>query len=148
MRVEGATNTRKSFLAGIIDPVITPSSKISTLQDVLHASRHISAALRKTDVFKGIETYVDRPRDVLAEDGAVDLVFRTKEKGRWYVSSATELGNNEGSAVCYSHLSSFPPVNCAFRMPQRVYETYLVAQRPSRPICPWVQRPSARSGVH
>ena len=29
---------------------------------------------------------------------AVDIVFRTKERGRWKVSSSTELGNNEGTA--------------------------------------------------
>ena len=33
----------------------------------------------------------------------VDVVVKAKEKGRFFVKSATEFGNNEGSAVC-----SFP----------------------------------------
>ncbi|KAF9041211.1 surface antigen-domain-containing protein [Panaeolus papilionaceus] len=103
VRVEGATNTRQSFLASIITPAIPPpsdpsSDKHSTLGDALHAARSISAALNKTDIFSKVEAYIDKPRSALASPTDVDLVFKTKEKGRWYVSSSTELGNNEGSA--------------------------------------------------
>ncbi|KDR72490.1 hypothetical protein GALMADRAFT_73815 [Galerina marginata CBS 339.88] len=99
VRVEGATHTRQSFLESIIKPAIPQSSpeQPTTLEEVLHTARHISSGLRKTDVFSSIEAYVDRPRDVLANSGDVDLVFRTKERGRWYLSSSTEFGNNEGS---------------------------------------------------
>lgn len=101
VRVEGAPHTRRSFLESIIKPAIPPpsSEQPSTLEDVLHATRRISFALRKTDIFTSIEAYVDRPRDMLAQPGDVDLVFRTKERGRYFLSSSTELGNNEGSAV-------------------------------------------------
>ncbi|PPR08247.1 hypothetical protein CVT24_001289 [Panaeolus cyanescens] len=103
VRVEGATNTRQSFLASIITPAIPPpsnpsSDKPSTLGDALHAARAISSALNKTDIFSKVEAYIDKPRSALASPTDVDLVFRTKERGRWYVSSSTELGNNEGSA--------------------------------------------------
>jgi hypothetical protein len=45
-------------------------------------------------------SHLERPRDPLARPGDVDLVFKNKERGRLYASSSTELGNNEGSAVC------------------------------------------------
>ncbi|KAF8804775.1 hypothetical protein BYT27DRAFT_7106989 [Phlegmacium glaucopus] len=103
VRVEGAAHTRKSFLASIINPAIPPpnppsSLQPNTLEDVLHATRRISNILKKTDIFTSVEARLDRPRDPLAHPGDVDLVFKTKERGRLYASSSTELGNNEGSA--------------------------------------------------
>jgi len=98
VRVEGATHTRKSFLSSIIAPALS-TEKDSTLEDVLHTTRRISHALKKTDIFSSVEPHIDRPRSNLALPGDVDLVFKTRERGRWYVSSATEVGNNEGSAV-------------------------------------------------
>ncbi|KAF8156659.1 surface antigen-domain-containing protein [Crassisporium funariophilum] len=109
VRVEGATHTRKSFLASIINPALppppsptfasaSPSAHPNTLKDVLHTTRRISHALKKTDIFTSVDVQLERARDPLAGAGDVDLVFRTRERGRLYASSATELGNNEGSA--------------------------------------------------
>ncbi|KAF8962336.1 surface antigen-domain-containing protein [Flammula alnicola] len=103
VRVEGATHTRQSFLGAIINPAIPPpfpavAEQPTTLEDVLHATRRISNSLRKTDIFSSVEAYIDRPRDILAQQGDMDLVFKTKERGRWYVSSSTEVGNSEGTA--------------------------------------------------
>ncbi|KAF5318566.1 hypothetical protein D9619_010794 [Psilocybe cf. subviscida] len=96
VRVEGAPNTRRSFLAGIIDPAV---SSCETLEDALHATRRISHSLQKTDIFSSIEASIDRPKDnAFAQTGDVDLVFKTRERGRWFVSSSTEVGNNEGTA--------------------------------------------------
>jgi hypothetical protein len=84
-----------------IPPPNPPSAfQPNTLEDVLHATRRISNILQKTDIFTSIEAHLERPRDPLARPGDVDLVFKTKERGRLYASSSTELGNNEGSAVC------------------------------------------------
>jgi hypothetical protein len=55
--------------------------------------------LRSTDIFSSVEVEIAKPRDPLAAHTDVDLVFKTKEKGRISLSSTTELGNNEGSAV-------------------------------------------------
>jgi len=35
----------------------------------------------------------------MAGDEDVDVVFRTREKGRYFVKTATEMGNEEGTAV-------------------------------------------------
>jgi outer membrane protein insertion porin family len=67
---------------------------------VLQATRSISSALKKTDIFSSVEVEIVRPSDPLATSQGVDLLFKTKEKGRYHLSSSTELGNNEGSAVC------------------------------------------------
>lgn len=42
---------------------------------------------------------VEAAREPLAHSNDVDLVFTTKERGRLYLNSSTELGNNEGNAV-------------------------------------------------
>jgi len=141
VRVEGALHTRKTFLGEI---VAADAGNAATLEDVLHASRRISHGLRKTDIFTSIEAFIDRPRDPLAHSGDVDLVFKTKERGRWYVSSSTELGNNEGSAVCILHHPPmfFRPLTFYVfpRLLWRVSAMYLVGQKPSRLICPLEQK--------
>ena len=96
--VEGAKHSSHSFLGSIIYPVISQTSP-TTLGDVLQATRSISSALKKTNIFSSVEVEIARPRDPLAASNDVDLLFKTKEKGRYHLSSSTELGNNEGSAV-------------------------------------------------
>ncbi|PPQ85020.1 hypothetical protein CVT25_010409 [Psilocybe cyanescens] len=103
VRIEGATHTRQSFLASIVAPAVQPSPD-STLENVLHTTRHISTALKKTDIFTSVEAFLDRPRDTTASPNDVDLVFKTRERGRWYVSSSTELGNSEGSASAFARI--------------------------------------------
>ncbi|EDR02029.1 uncharacterized protein LACBIDRAFT_186162 [Laccaria bicolor S238N-H82] len=103
VRVEGAIHTRKSFLGFIIDPAlkastVSPLDSQTNLESVLHTTRRIYHMLNKSDLFATIEAKVERARDPLASSEGVDLVFKTRERGRYYVSSSTELGNNEGSA--------------------------------------------------
>ncbi|TFK22394.1 mitochondrial protein [Coprinopsis marcescibilis] len=103
VRVEGAHGTRKSFLGSIIDPILASSShqtseSQSNLESVLHTSRKIGDLLYRTDLFANVEAKIERAQDPLAANGDVDIVFKAKERGKWYLSSATELGNNEGSA--------------------------------------------------
>jgi outer membrane protein insertion porin family len=55
--------------------------------------------LQETDVFKSVEASLERSRDLMAQDIDVDVVFKTREKSRFYLKTATEVGNGEGSAV-------------------------------------------------
>ncbi|KAG5651012.1 hypothetical protein H0H81_010230 [Sphagnurus paluster] len=100
VRVEGAKATRSSFLASIINPVLSSRAPEvpSNLQSVLHTTRHISHLLQKTDIFQSVDARLERSQDELSPAGSVDLVFKTREKGRFYLNTATELGNNEGNA--------------------------------------------------
>lgn len=114
VRVEGAKNTRQSFLGFLINPILsstpipTENTPQSNLGSVLHTARRISHTLQETDLFHSVEAKIEKARNVLADDGDVDIVFKAREKGRLYLNSSTELGNNEGSAVCF-HPPPFPP---------------------------------------
>ncbi|KAJ6616408.1 surface antigen-domain-containing protein [Mycena sp. CBHHK59/15] len=84
-------HTRRSFLHFLINP-------LNDLQLALHTARRISDVLQRTDMFHTVEVKLERAEAPLASKNDVDLVFVTREKGRVYVKSATEVGNNEGSA--------------------------------------------------
>ncbi|KAF9459123.1 surface antigen-domain-containing protein [Collybia nuda] len=102
VRVEGAKITRSSFLGFLINPHLAASTSNgtpSTLESVLHTTRKIAHALKKTDMFHSVEAKLERARDELANEGDVDIVFKTREKGRFYLNTSTELGNNEGNAA-------------------------------------------------
>ncbi|OCH87076.1 hypothetical protein OBBRIDRAFT_796568 [Obba rivulosa] len=103
VRVEGAVHTRKSFLGSLISPLLqeaaSPSDdKLPTLGSVLHSTRHIGSLLQETDIFKDVQARIERSRDPLARPGDVDVVFKTREKGRFYLNTSTQVGNNEGGA--------------------------------------------------
>ncbi|KAF9816961.1 hypothetical protein IEO21_03726 [Rhodonia placenta] len=107
VRVEGAVKTRKSFLATLVTPFLpqsaTPFDETkTTLGDVLHTTRHIGNLLQETEIFQAVEAKLETSRDPLAQAGDVDIVFKTREKGRFYLNTSTQLGNNEGgaSATC------------------------------------------------
>ncbi|KAG1735590.1 surface antigen-domain-containing protein [Suillus paluster] len=102
VRVDGATNTRGSFLGWLIQPWLARhtddrASKSNNLQGALYTARGISHILQETDLFHSVHAEIQRSRDHLAKDGDVDIVINTREKGRFYLKSATEFGNNEGS---------------------------------------------------
>ncbi|KAH9922450.1 surface antigen-domain-containing protein [Amylocystis lapponica] len=104
VRVEGAVRTRKSFLGSLITPLL-PAAGLepdATLESVLHTTRHIGGVLQQTDLFQSVDARLEASRDALARAGDVDVVFRAREKGRFYLNTSTQVGNNEGgaSATC------------------------------------------------
>jgi outer membrane protein insertion porin family len=109
VRVEGANVTRSSFLGFLINPHLAANGTPSNLESVLHTTRKIANSLQRTDMFHSVEAKIERARDVLANEGDVDIVYKTREKGRFYLNTSTELGNGEGNAVSfgYSHLGIY-----------------------------------------
>jgi hypothetical protein len=108
------------------------------LRTTLHTARYLAHLLNKTDVFSHVAVTVDQARDALASSNDVDLVFTTKERGRLYLNSSTELGNNEGTAVrTFSWLPSFLT---DIRAPLVASETSLEAQKPSKLMSPLAQK--------
>ena len=101
MRIEGADRTRESFLGSIVRHHIgNPYSRDeSTLQSVLLATRNIGHTLQETGLFHYVNAGLEPTRDVTAPAQDVDLVFKTKERGRLQLKTSTEFGNQEGSAV-------------------------------------------------
>ncbi|KAG6862327.1 hypothetical protein C0995_016025 [Termitomyces sp. Mi166 len=100
VKVDGAKTTRSSFLGSLINPLLLSSNDSpSNLDTVLHTSRKISHLLQRTDIFHSIETVIERPRDASLSTSDVDVVFKVREKGRFFLNTSTELGNNEGNAA-------------------------------------------------
>ncbi|KAK7059619.1 SAM50-like protein SPAC17C9.06 [Favolaschia claudopus] len=98
VRVEGAHNTRPSFLKFLIDPLIPPPSAENDLSMALHTARHIADVLKRTDIFRTVDVKLERAMAPLASKHDVDLVFTTRERGRFMIKTTTEFGDNEGSA--------------------------------------------------
>lgn len=105
VRVEGTQNTRQSFLGFLIHPILSKSTPNSdseqnqSLGQVLHTTRHIGHVLKETDLFHSVNARLERSHDNLASPDDVDVVFKAREKGRFFLSTSTELGNEEGTAV-------------------------------------------------
>ncbi|TBU24332.1 surface antigen-domain-containing protein [Dichomitus squalens] len=103
VRVRGAVRTRESFLGSLIDPYLVPSpDEPQTLSTVLRKTKEMKSLLEETDLFSQVEAVIDRSRDALANPDDVDVVFLTREKGRYFLNTSTQVGNNEGgaSATC------------------------------------------------
>ena len=121
VHVSGAPNTRTGFLDAIIRPHLTePSISSDTFENVLQRTTAITQALTNTDTFSLIQPTLKRSDSIYASKQDVELHIRLKEKSRqvkslkmFFVSdsstsrrflakTSTELGSNEGSAVCVS----------------------------------------------
>ena len=106
VKVHGAVHTSEAFLGWLIRPHLTlaPSDSASTipsahssLGSVLHTTRAISHSLSATDLFRKLSTRIERSTD--GPPGDVDIIFNVREKGRFFIKTATEIGNSEGTAV-------------------------------------------------
>ncbi|KAA1476565.1 hypothetical protein DENSPDRAFT_843549 [Dentipellis sp. KUC8613] len=101
VHVEGSKNTRKSFLASLINPHLSSPSlapDVSTFGSVLKATRDIGHILQETDIFSDVNAKIERSREPRAGPNDVDVIFQTREKGRYFLKTSTEVGNNEGNA--------------------------------------------------
>ena len=113
MRVRGATRTRESFLGSIIDPFLRrQDEETATLESVLRRTKEIKSKLEETDLFSQVQVIIDRNRDALARPDDVDVVFLMKERGRYFLNTSTQVGNNEGGAVSLSVLLSGLEASC------------------------------------
>lgn len=101
VRIEGADRTRESFLGSIVGHHIGDlhTHDESTLQSVLLTARNLGHTLQETGLFHYVNAALQPARDLTAPVHAVDLVFKTKERGRLQLKTSTEFGNQEGSAV-------------------------------------------------
>lgn len=100
IRVEGANRTRKSFLASLVRPYLPArGDPIATLESVLHQTRSLGSLLQETDIFESVIAKLEASQSVFAQPGDVDVVLKTREKGRFYLNTSTQVGNNEGGAV-------------------------------------------------
>jgi outer membrane protein insertion porin family len=94
VRVDGATRTRASFLARIVGAQLA-RERPETVYSALQTARDIGHYLVQSDVF----SHVGARLEPGAREGDVEVVFSTREKGRYFLKTATEVGHNEGTAV-------------------------------------------------
>ncbi|KAL4073625.1 surface antigen-domain-containing protein [Scleroderma citrinum] len=113
VKVHGAAHTSEAFLGWLIRPHLfstppdsadTIPSAQSTLHSVLHTTRAISHSLSATDLFRTLSARIDRSAE--GSPGDVDIIYNVTEKGRFFIKTATELGNSEGTASITARLSN------------------------------------------
>lgn len=105
VEIDGAPNTRSSFLASIVNKYIpaaglTPTlDPHETLTNALHTSRHITAALTSTGIFTSVTPTLAVSTSPFAGPHDYALRFRVRERGRLFLKSSTDVGSdNDGSA--------------------------------------------------
>lgn len=114
IRIIGAKSTRPSFLSSLVAPylpTLPPASYLSsephppaspqTLGGILSTTRDLSTLLGKFDIFKQIDALLEASPSVLAEAEDVDIVLRVKEAPKYFLRTATDIGDGEGSAVSF-----------------------------------------------
>lgn len=119
IRVVGAKATRPSFLSNLLAPslpTLPPASYLSalpptpsttppsTLRSILSTTRNLTGLLSQFDIFNSVEASLETSPNVLAEAEDVDIVFTVKEAPRFYLRTATDIGDGEGNAVSFTSL--------------------------------------------
>ncbi|BGP51246.1 hypothetical protein JCM10450v2_007175 [Rhodotorula kratochvilovae] len=118
IRIFGAKSTRPSFLSRIFAPYLSPLPPPSflaatfspdsppqqppsqqTLRSLLQTTRDLSATLEQFDIFRGVEATIERSDSVLSEREDVDIVLRVQEAPKYFLRTATDVGDGEGNAT-------------------------------------------------
>ncbi|GAA5899537.1 hypothetical protein JCM8208_000585 [Rhodotorula glutinis] len=116
IRIFGAKSTRPSFLSRIFAPYLSPLPPPSflaatfspdapappsqhTLRSLLQATRDLSSTLDKFDLYRGVEATIERSDSVLSEREDVDIVLRVQEAPKYFLRTATDVGDGEGNAT-------------------------------------------------
>ena len=111
IRVLGAEKTRPSFLAAVVGPYLPslpPAAYLSahpidrpqsTLRGLLATTRNLTGLLQQFDIYSDVEASLEASPSVLAEKEDVDIVLRVKEASRYFLRTATDIGDGEGNAV-------------------------------------------------
>ncbi|OTB10260.1 hypothetical protein K445DRAFT_323121 [Daldinia sp. EC12] len=102
IEINGAKNTRESFLAPIFQPLLDDSRNADyTLADMLDQVGGAVEKLQKFDIFQpNILFHLSRPPhlDPSSTPTDLDVSLRVREKSRLLLRTGTDLGNTEGSA--------------------------------------------------
>lgn len=121
IRILGAHSTRPAFLSRIFAPYLSPlpppsflsssfdsaassASKAAppsqqTLRSLLKATRQLTETLESFDIYRGIDATLERSDSAFAEREDVDIVLRVKEAPKYFLRTATDVGDGEGTAV-------------------------------------------------
>jgi outer membrane protein insertion porin family len=103
VRIDGAKNTRRSFLASIVYPNLPLPHTPSSFDSVLRATRDIGHYLVQSDLFQTVHARLEPSAEPSAKLGDIDVIFTTRERPRFFLKTSTEVGNSEGNAVRIIH---------------------------------------------
>ncbi|KAH9017087.1 surface antigen-domain-containing protein [Lactarius deliciosus] len=103
VRVDGAKNTRRSFLASVVHPHLRDHSS-SSFESVLRTTRDIGHYLVQTDLFQSVQARLEPSAEPASKLGDVDVIFTTHERPRFFLKTSTEVGNSEGNASATSRI--------------------------------------------
>ncbi|KAH9000856.1 surface antigen-domain-containing protein [Lactarius hatsudake] len=103
VRVDGAKNTRRSFLASLVHPHLRDHSS-SSFESVLRTTRDIGHYLVQTDLFQSVQARLEPSAEPASKLGDVDVIFTTHERPRFFLKTSTEVGNSEGNASATSRI--------------------------------------------
>lgn len=96
----------------------------------MQKTRGFTDALQKLDIFSEIEAGLENAPGVMNDEQDVDLVVKVRESGKYFLKTASDVGDGEGSAVCGAiqvvHDTSLTPCTSPY---QREYAILLEAQK-------------------
>ncbi|KAM0791023.1 hypothetical protein ACM66B_004321 [Microbotryomycetes sp. NB124-2] len=103
VRVIGAKSTRPDFLAGLVRPALALANdhrdKGHSLGSLLRTTRDLSNRFAQFDIFRNIQAGLEASSSVLAGPDDVDIVMRVQEAPKYFVRTATDVGDGEGNAT-------------------------------------------------
>ncbi|KAK4694066.1 hypothetical protein P7C70_g8810, partial [Phenoliferia sp. Uapishka_3] len=108
IRILGATKTRPSFLRTIFSPYLPQShpQEPQSLRSLLSTTRQLSTALSSHGIFSHLSCTLEKPLSLLADPDDVDIVLRVKEASRYYLKTATDVGDGEGNASATARIGN------------------------------------------
>ncbi|KWU44573.1 DEAD/DEAH box helicase domain protein [Rhodotorula sp. JG-1b] len=74
-------------------------AEIQTLRSLLKATRQLTETLESFDIYRGIDATLERSDSAFAEREDVDIVLRVKEAPKYFLRTATDVGDGEGTAT-------------------------------------------------
>ena len=96
VRIHGANATSRAFLGWLIAPHLAVPPH-TTFRDVLDSTAAISRTFAASGLFRAHSVRIQPADD--GDTGHVDLVYTVHERGRFFIKTATELGDGEGTAA-------------------------------------------------
>lgn len=105
VRVQGANQTRPSFLHWLLKPHLsTADTETAIFSDVLKTTSSVTRKMLETDIFASVVPKIETYNDPSARPGDLALVLQTRQKGRFFLKTATEVGDQDGSVTLQMRL--------------------------------------------
>ncbi|KAK4055453.1 hypothetical protein OIO90_003291 [Microbotryomycetes sp. JL221] len=107
VRVVGAKSTRQGFLSKLIKPTLDLTNASNddgqptaqTLGSLLRETRQLGHRFGQFDIFRDVQAGLEPSSSMLASADDIDIVMRVQEAPKYFIRTATDVGDGEGSAT-------------------------------------------------